>query len=1057
MTVQCKIGQIKDEERKMSEKANTGKGTILGIMEWIAVFAVIHYCFFRFFEATTFYFDFTDTYRTITFALIVGIGLLRLISGLWMDFRDAETGEERRKVILKGTLALLAAIPCVLIANRYGYTFFAYLPFTAYCLYGIDAEKVLKAFTLSIGIILLCTIVCSLTGAIQNYLYLSEKGKLRGSYGIAFPTDFASYLVFQFLFFWSFQKKQAWWHTTLFVFLGLVMCWICRTYPHSDTSTILSLVCVFMVLYDALDHAALSRHKGACWLSKLGEGAVTWAFPILGIVFFGLVWLYSQGNSIAIQINQWMSGRLSMAWQHFLKYGLNALGALTPQNGFGHSLIHTENYEFLDCTYGLILIRYGWILTILLAVLWVWMTRKAYKTGYRRLALAMAVIALHSISEHHFTELNFNILLVMPLCAFGIKSKKQSTKVDKQSFSPAWVPWITALVVGAIAALLMPRWFSWLRALFVLEGWNGGGLQSLFALLFCLVCVGIIILVWYVLSCLVCAWIREKKAPLLMMLGVLTVFVGVGVVVSFTDEMIRDGADQVQDRIAADTEAVETVLMSAKEPVYGGEIEEIYKRNFNGFSDHVFSDMELGRGAKGTMLLSHDDEGYQLINTGAKYTELSPYTGLFTYDEAVMEALQEKGYRFHGYFSAEQEVNLAELGPLNGLGIAESGELMLWGEAHSLIHGPYYDQFSGDYQATFDLQLRDLKIRTETPVREVCTLRVSTLWGQNIRAEKNIYASDFDEDGHFSVSLDYNVGDTRGIEYLVFCRDDIAVWIDRITVKKAPASDTWRTYTPEGFIESERYYTAEGEPQQQSAGHYGVAYEYGNGNNSWTKLKYLDEDGKKLKMIKSGCAQIERKYNALRQVSEEYYLDINGDPVNIYDCYASFRNEYNKDNKLLLTYYFDKEGNPVQCGSSYFHDYLQDLKERDVTIFIAVRDEATDSLTSVLLDDLKEIGVRTDLKDKYRYSYYAVITPEGSVEDSSNTETISTSGQIGDISYSITSGGYSAGNISSILINGVEYSKNSRGMNFVIFDNKTQTVIDSVCFDTHTQEMRVTR
>ena len=871
----------------MSEKKNAGKGTLAGILEWVAIFVVIHYCFFRFFEATTFYFDFTDIYRKITFAAIFFIGLLRLVSGLWMDFRIAEKKEGKRKIVLKGFLALLGAVPCILVANRFEYAFFAYLPFVAYCLYGIDTEKVLKVFTLSIGTILLCTIACSLTGVIQNYLYHSTKAKLRSSYGVAYPTDFASYLIFLFVFFWALQKKHAWWHTILFAGIALAMGLMIWIYPHSDTSTILSLVCVFVVLYDALDHAFLSRHKGTHWLSKLGEGAVIWAFPILGIAFFGLVWLYSQGNDMVVQLDKWMSGRLSMVWEHYLKYGLNALGALTPQNGFGHGLIHTESYEFLDSTYGMILIRYGWILTILLAGLWVWMTWRAYKSGHRRLALAMAVIAVHSFSEHHFTELNYNILLAMPLCVFGVTKQRKSEgitvkplKTTEKHFFSVRVPVITALAVGALVTLLLPRWFSWLRALFVLEGWNGGGLQSLFALLFCLVCVGIVILVWYVLTCLICTWIREKKAPLLMILGVLTVFVGVSVVVSFTDEMIRDGAHQVQDRIVADTEAVETVLASAKEPVYGGEIEEIYKRNFTGFSDHIFSDMELGRAAKGTMLLSHDNEGYQLINTGAKYCEISPYTGLFTYDDAVIEALQEKGYRFHGYYSAEREVNLAALGPDNGLGIADTGELMLWGEAHSLIHGPYYDQYSGDYLVTYDLQLRDINIRTETPEREVCTLRTSALWGQNICTEKTVYAADFDEDGILTVSLDYNIRDTRGIEFLVFCRDDIAVWVRRIAVKKAISLDVWRQYTTEGFIQGERYYTMEGEPYTQIAGYTAIEQKY-------------DEKG----------------------LSSRVYLNAMGEKILRTDGYAEARWVTEQNSSVRNMILFDLEENEISLGS----------------------------------------------------------------------------------------------------------------------------------------------
>ena len=1276
----------------MNQAAKDGKGTFSQALEWAALLAVIHYCFFRFFEASTFYFDFTGTYRKVTFAAMVALGLMRLRTGLRADFYGAETGREKRKTLWKGALALLCAVPCVWVAHRFKYTFLAYLPFVAYCLYGTKADKVLKTFTIAIGTILLATIICSLTGAVENYLYLSAKGKLRGSYGVSYPTDFASYFIYLFAFVWAQQKKHAWWHTGLFVLLGLGMCWLLRMYPHSDTSTILSLVCVAIVLYDALDHRVLSRHRGTRCLSKAGEGLVTWAFPILGAVFFSIVLLYGRGYGFAVRLDRWISSRFSLVWQHYLKYGVNAFGALTPQNGAGHGLIHTETYEFLDSTYGLILIRYGWILTGIFTGLWVWMTHRAYKTDHRRLALAMAIIAIHSFSEHHFTELNFNILLAMPLCVFGAGKKPQTEegperirkkRTLRQAFAGSRVPWIMAAVLCALVALLLPRAFSWMRTLFFLQGWNGGGLYSLAALLFCLFCFGILAVVWLAVSFMACSWIREKKISPLMILGMVTVFIGVSVVVSQMDETIRDGMEreEMQSRIAAEREAVETVLSAAEEPVYGGEIEEIYKRNFDGFSDHLFSDMELGRSARGTILLGHNNEGYQLINTGAKYTELSPFTGLFTYDDAVIEALQAEGYRFHGYFSGEQSVDLTTLGPVNGLGIAETGELMLWGVAHSLIHGPYYDQYSGSYQVTFRLILRDLDVRTENPDREVCLLRASALWGQNIRAERTVTISDFDEDGRLAVSLNYSVNSTRGVEYLVFCRENIPVWIDGITVRRIQTSDIWRTYTPEGYVETERYFTTEGEPLAQSTGHYGAAYEYANGNGSWTKLCYLDADGKTLKTISSGYAQIVRGYNVLRQVTEERYLDPvgipclctgnyagyrrvydeagnvltqeffdtdgqpirstggyvgveygydernnriseryldeegrplllgggyaeirreyntdrrviretyydesgipvalsknqagvayeydeagnticwryldtegnpvlltdgwaelhraynekrqiieesyygtdgkpllrptgyaylerwydnignvageryldterhsirntsgyaefrrifnsdnrvvleeyfdeEGNPCNAYDRYAAIRSEYAVDGALALNWYTDAKGNPVECGSGWFHKYLQSLRGRNITIFITVRDEATNALTGVLLEDLKAIGVRTDLKGKYHYSYYAVITPDGSKEDASITETISHSGAIGGIPYTVTSGGYAVGNTSSVLIGGEEYSKNSRGTNFVILDNETSAVIESIGVDTYAQEMRVTR
>ncbi len=1329
--------------------------------EWTALLLVIHYCFFRFFESSTFYFDFSLRYRQITFGALVIVGILRMLTGLWRDLRTAESSSQKRNIILRGVLALFFSVPCILVADRFGYAFLAYLPFAAFCLYGIDAQKVLKVFAAATAVLFLCTMWCADTGAIENYLYLApDKGKMRGSYGIAYPTDFASYFIYLYLFFWGSRKRDAWWSTALFAALAGMMCWFVYTYPHSDTSTICSLVCLFVVLYEALDRCILKKHRGTRWLSRLGEGATVFAFPILGAAALGMAWLYGHGNGFAFRLDEWMSTHISVIWNHYVKYGIHALGALTPQNGAGHGLIHTETYEFLDSTYGMLLIRYGWILTLIVTFLWVWMSWRALKTGHRKIALAMAVIAVHSVMEHHFTELNFNILLAMPLCAFGftggLQGREEKQKQDAAAAAssggsvrpPAfsgWGPWAAGAVTVGCAALILPRLLSWQRTLFFLRGWTGGGTKSLAALLICLVCLAAIAAVWLSLTFLIADWKKEKAVPVLTTLGLLTVLVGVGTVMAFMDETLREGIGAAEARISADERAVRLILDSAEEPVYGGPMEEAYKRRYGGFADHYFSDQELGRGARGTMLLDHGNEGYQLMGTGARYTEISPYTGLFTYDESVVKALQDEGYRFHGYFSAEQEVNLASLGPLNQLGLSESGDLMLSGAEHSLIYGPYLDQFAGTYQTAFTIQLRDIDPSREDPEQEVCVLRVSALWGQNIRMEKVLRMKDFLDNDVCTAELNYSIGNTKGIEYLVFCREDIPVWVKKIAWKKNPATDTWKKYTAEGFVQSERYFTADGEPLRQTAGHYGTAYEYGNGNSSWTRMQYLDADGSSLKMISSGYAQILRKYDELRHVTEERYLDAEGNsclctgnyagysrtynprgyamvtryfdtgdhlirttggyavtewdyddannriyeryldeneqpvlisagyaelhrvydqnrrviresyygpdgqpktlsknqagvayeydengntirwvyldadgqpvmltdgwaelrraynekkwiieesyynerselilrpagyaivrrgydnvgnivseryfdagdrpvkstagyaeyrrtynsdnrviheayydtdgtplslsrnqaaveyeydaagncvryryldasgnpvlltdgyaelrrkysyskkvteeayfdtegrPSNIFGRYAAFRNEYDGADQLSLTFYSDAEGNPVQCGSGYFHEYLQSLQGRGLTIFISAKDEATGALTPVLLEDLRSLGIQTDLKGKYRYSYYAVISPDGVTEDLSSTETISRSGRVSGLDYTIVSGGYTVGNTSSIVLNGTEYSKNTRGMNMVIADSETGTVMASIAFDTNVQEMRVTR
>lgn len=51
--------------------------------------------------------------------------------------------------------------------------------------------------------------------------------------------------------------------------------------------------------------------------------------------------------------------------------------------------------------------------------------------------------------------------------------------------------------------------------------------------------------------------------------------------------------------------------------------------------------------------------------------------------------------------------------------------------------------------------------------------------------------------------------------------------------------------------------------------------------------------------------------------------------------------------------------------------------------------------------------------------------------------------------YNVTSCGRLAGETSSITIDGSEYCRNTRGLNFVIYDNYLMKVIDRVTFDTY--------
>ena len=868
--------EIAKENGKIEQKVSI-------ISEWLAICAAFNFCIFRYLESTTFYFTFSEAYRIAAFSSVVLFGLFRFIYGIGKDYLHSNDKKEKKEILLKGLLGIIFAIPSILIADRFGYSSFAYIPFVAYCFYGTDTDKILKCYAICLGILLSVTIACALSGSIENIMYLGKgaKGRLRGSYGICYPTDFASGFIYLFLFFWAIQRKNSIGHTALFIGMALIMTYGIYTYPRSITSTICGLVIALVILYDALNEHVFSRYKRTKWITKTGDALTIGAFPLFGAGMCGLAWLYGQGNGFAFRMDQWMSGRISSIWNSYLKYGIQAFGALTPQNGSGGGLIHSETYEFLDSTYGLMLIRYGWVLTLIVTFLWVWMTYKAIKTGHRRLALTMAVIAFHSISEHHFPELNYNILLAMPLCSFAIIRKGDQRRGMEQKTRAGWI-------VGAIIlipfVILLPRMLSFTRSLFALQGWTGSGEPTLNALIYWLLWIVGLIVFWLLLRNLIVKQSEQRKEyiPTLVGLAAIAVLGMAGIL--WTNNQISMGMKKYKNQIASEATTVEAILDAAEDPVYAGQMEEIYKRTFPGFSDRILSSEEICRSGRGSIFLEHDNEGYQLINSGALYTEISPYTGLFTYDDAVVEALSAKGYRFH-----------------------------------SLIFGYPMEQFAGTYAVTFILHLTDKEVlaqRSENDI-DVCILRASAEWGNNIRSEKVIKASDFDEDGMLSVNLSYSVRDTYGIEYLVFCQDDIELLVKRIAWRSNPTTDIWRKYTTEGLIQCERYFTTEGELLEQPAGYYGIAYEYAQGSTDRIKTQYLDADGKTLKKISSGYAQILDQWDALHHVTEERYLDEKGNPCLCTGNYAGYQRSYDSRGNTVAISFFDAAGHPIRTVNGY--------------------------------------------------------------------------------------------------------------------------------------------
>jgi hypothetical protein len=126
-------------------------------------------------------------------------------------------------------------------------------------------------------------------------------------------------------------------------------------------------------------------------------------------------------------------------------------------------------------------------------------------------------------------------------------------------------------------------------------------------------------------------------------------------------------------------------------------------------------------------------------------------------------------------------------------------------------------------------------------------------------------------------------------------------------------------------------------------------------------------------------------------------------------------------------------------------------------VFVAVRDDGSHSLSTEICDRLEQLGIREDLRGHYRWSYYAVITPDGVTEEMAENELSRTGTLDNGAEYSLISqGGLSGAGggagrylTCSVKIDGVDYAVKRIGHNFVVYDPENGCVVDSVEFNTY--------
>jgi hypothetical protein len=234
----------------------------------------------------------------------------------------------------------------------------------------------------------------------------------------------------------------------------------------------------------------------------------------------------------------------------------------------------------------------------------------------------------------------------------------------------------------------------------------------------------------------------------------------------------------------------------------------------------------------------------------------------------------------------------------------------------------------------------------------------------------------------------------------------------------------------------------------------------------------LDEHGIKLLNRVSEIAKENNvdflNYNALHQ---ETQLDFNNDFLDIWGHLNYFgakkisshlagflKNKYGLEDRRKDNAYsywsYDVEKDSAELAAHYLkqendiHKYIARIDNENYINILSIKNEASSVIEQPLLDIIHRLGFSKSLAGKPMWNYIGIYDGGKIAYEELADQPLKAALNISEVYLEAVSTGNVPRNIASIKVDRVEYSKNLRGLNIVVYDKRLKRVVDSVCFDT---------
>ncbi len=723
----------------------------------------------RSFEGTLFYMPWPEIIDTVLRILCFGVIILRL-------------GFVRANAVKKFLLCILTCTMFIGSWRSTEYAFLLDLALLTMGAIGIPLRKILKTGFWAALYVLSLAILGSLTGCISDLLYWDWWANPRHAFGTVYPTDFAAHVTFLALTGWVIYGGNMVVFPIIYT-IGLSA--FVYIFCHAKCSAVILCLLAFGIAYNAFAKRFGRRGGKIYTIINWIDHFLICIMPLCALAMICLTVLYGKGNETAKYINIQLTDRLRLGWNAIVTYGLNPFGTAFDLIGSGGTTIRSLvfEYNFVDSSYIMIMVRYGYMSLLAICGQYIWMQWNAVRKKYREFAIAYSLVAIHSMIEHHLPEMEYNLFLILPFAVFtedGLTLEKHNLTIKRTFVSHAL--FLIVLLTITVTGLRSTAYIKTIVDVLRLDEpkrhiWFVG--LSTFLLL-------MLVMLFFLLLKALTASIEKTFPPK-------KIFVWAGIIIcaflcAFItgEQTIRLGQETYRTTIELDTPAIE-VLLDVNESagkLYIDCLPEIYSRKFNGIKSTLLAAEGLSLYENTTLITDHNEELRSLLTAGYQYGTLPSGHAVYTNSMTAQSLLEDTGVTLTDYYSRKTTVNLSDIALWNNFNIAEDNTLLLNGYGNSLWHGPGITVYEGKLRVEYKLKL----IKCPMGEGPVATAQVSSEWGLILWNQSDIYSSDFDKANECIYTMDVNFSaDCPYVEFQLIVPDGVQLELQEISYWKLSA------------------------------------------------------------------------------------------------------------------------------------------------------------------------------------------------------------------------------------------------------------------------------